>query len=278
MENYEQWTKVVAKGLERALSKRDEPIPGARLRVLISRCASEAGLSYPPTPGEKFKDFLFNFRDIAEIVEREDQDFVVVPVDRTDLLTKVAPRSSGEALQLRKDLFLALTRIHPDQKAWYDPDLDRVSFRNSTEPGKAQELELPAPSLESELALRKRFAESVTHPGARESLENSLETERPLSTFSRSVHAGKLKGDWHQFRTAEVLSRLRSWAQEHGVAWRNSWLVTEPSRPSNLGIVRAEGTRTPQQRVAALILSLEDQEFARILIPADLLTRLPKER
>lgn len=272
-----QWQSVVDEALRRALEGREEPIPGARLRGFVNRVAAEQGLSYPPTAGLKFGEFLSKFPERVRIVTRAHQDILVVPAGRADLLAKTAEQGNGEP-QLRRDIFAALTRVDPDQVAWYDLSTDRIQFRLASAPSGESELKFPRPSMESEIALRSRFADGIGDDGLRRTLRESLTTARPLAEFSRVVHSARLKDEWRAFRQSDLLSRLQSWATESNVPWRDSWLVTGPQVGTRLTPDLTSHPDSSRQKFAALLLSLDERDLARLLIPADLVLRLLDKR
>jgi hypothetical protein len=267
--NDSQWQDILAEAMRRAIASRAEPVPGARLRSLVARLATEKGLTYPPEPDLKFRDFLFRFPNTVKVVIRKGQDSLIVPANRLDLLSKTGADEAGR--HLRRDLFIALTRVEPKTRAWYQRDTDQVHFLEAAEAPPDGLIPLPQANYDDEVSLRKEFASTISDSTVRSAVLESTKDQKALTAFSHVIHRNNLRREWQKFRSAEVLSRLQRWAQDNDLAWDSSWIEAEPQERVPSAPAGSEGV---QQSLARYILSLSESEIARVQFPGDLVAQL----
>ena len=271
------WSTIVEQALERGLATSEGAVPGAKLRQLVARTASQHDLSYPPSgyEDEKFGDFLKRFNSQLVVLRREGQDFLVAPVDMPQLLNR-----PGEAVaQLRADIFEAFTRIprgSPPSQPWYARDTDAIEWFADDEKRDLRFIRIPPATMEQELRDREEFSRSSEiQEEVRDRLLAALGAHSALGSFSAELRSHGLARKWHFHRLRAVMGRIRAWCESEHVPWRDEWIDATDKRLQNTGL-RAASMMTGERRgvFGHFFDGLSDEDLRRISVPLDLVLKL----
>jgi hypothetical protein len=275
------WAGVLSDALALAGENLAEPILGARFRHLVAQAAISRGLVFPPEsePNLRLAELVLRHPSVVISLARAGQDMLIAPADRPDLLAE--KRGEGPLTGIRADFFTAFTRINPNRRPWYDPDLDAIAWLNG-EPDVEKLIPVTSPTLEDELSVRSRFVEQIENEQTKELLRGALATPQPLPAFTAIVRAESLQRRWHVFRTQALAERIRLWAQQFGLHWRDQWLnsgsqiKTTVRSTGSLGRSDYSNTRgiVPSEKVIQGLLALDAEDLARISVPLDLVLKL----
>ena len=225
----------------------------------------------------KFSTFLERFSSEFIVRRQPGSDFIVVPVDRPELLATERQNDAKVGTRIREDLFEALTKPPSASKgkAFYLPENDTVVWVRPNEQQPASAVALPEGSTDRELEIRKNFADQLENLDlAKNSLLESLANKSPLRSFSFGIRSFGLISQWHQFRLSELSTRLRDWSIETAVPWKQEWVDIATSAHS-LQIQAAPPVGIDSQKhLLWLATQLTDDEVSRINIPLDVVLRL----
>jgi len=275
----EKWLPLVMQALVAEVTRTNAPVSGSKLRAEVSRLASAAQLEFPPPEFPKFSAFIEQFPESVIVQRRPGKDVLVVPADRPELLAVESPRLGGTGNWLRIDVFDAFTKIPSaaSGKPLYVPAKDEFVWTNALGEVPVDAVDVPASSLESEIALRQKFIESVQQDKAPQ-LTAALGTPTPLKDFTQALHASRLLGDWHRFRLGNLIEQVKSWAAEKGVTWSATWLDTPDSKREVPVQVAALPPALPKHALAEFLAGLTPEDLRRITVPLDLVVRMLEKR
>lgn len=267
------WAEILRTAIARALEDRREAVPGARLRLFVERAAAAQGQPFPPTaePNLRFGELLQRYPEVLTIRRRSGQDFLVAPADQPDLLVETR---HDPIAAIRRDLFEAFTRLWTDQRAWYIPERDIVEWHPA---GASVDgaIAIPPAELQTALAVRRAFADTVSDPQVRERLKAALDSPRGLTAFTSVVHAAGLQKDWHVCRTKNLTEQIAAWAKAAEISWKDAWLTPSIAQErqyeqSGAGILSPSEWR---RALTQLVQSLDEPDLSRISIPLDIVLK-----
>ena len=280
------WAAILKEALDRAVSTRDSAVPGARLRLTVDAVARERGLTFPPLtePELRFGEFVGRYPTVAMVKRRPGRDFLAVPADRQDLFVDA---EEGVWAGIRSDLFEAFTLVKVQQQPWYHRGQDEVVWlRDDCEKVPAEFVRIPRASFETEGAVRRSFAGTLSDAEVRAQLEAALEKPQALTEFSAAVKCAGLQKGWHIFRTRELLERIKGWSRYNNLPMQDNWITSTAvrrsclvrSQPSAAGrfpheVTYAQGTDL-RGNLAELADCLDESDLARITVPFDLLLKV----
>jgi hypothetical protein len=275
------WGSILREALDQALARRESAIPGARLRVLLQKVAESRGLSYPPEgPKVPFASFLSQYTDVVAVRRRPNQDILVAPASRPELLVdEPAAGDGGPQPGIRRDLFDAFTRISPALRAWYSREDDVVKWSAVSTPPEPTWVQIPAPTIAQAVAARKEFALGLPDGATKTDLLRALESEKPLTAFMNMARLAGLQREWHRFRTTTLVEIIKRWADSHSISWRDSWIATASGEAESAvaSVPPPMGARdsTHEWRRAFMFFAqtLDREDLARISIPLDLVLK-----
>ena len=249
------WTKLVEGALV-DLGGKSVCVPGAKLHGQVSRLGFQQGedfSAYLRSQGLTFSQFLDRFKPRLLINRRPGAD-ILVGFQGAVLPAGGHTRSKSDSF-LRDDVYAAFTRVSAIPFV-YVAKVDRFT----TDPGDEEEtVGVPGVTLESLLAQRKAFANSIGDEDSRQRLIESVErSPTPLISFQRTLSALGLHRGWHDFKYQDVKSRIRKWAEEAGVTPSESWFTQSAD---------AQSIETPQKILSELARHMSDEEIRNIAIP-----------
>ena len=101
------WKGVVASAIQ---SSSSLPVIGTRFRAAINSAAEQRDLQFPPPeePELRFIQLLLRHPDVVTVLRRPGQDFVVVPADKSELLSK---GMQGKLYGIRQAFFEAFSKV-----------------------------------------------------------------------------------------------------------------------------------------------------------------------
>lgn len=278
------WLLILKEALDGLVARMDGPVAGAKLRAEVKKLAADRGEQFPPEDMGKWSVFLDSFPDDITVIPNPGSDVLVVPASRLDLRAKAdAVVAAGAApapkrTRLRSDLFEALTRIPATGvRPVYLPETDAVLWQNVQEVAPANAVPFPQASFESEAGLRRDFVERSEGLAemAKNALLAALGSEGPLRQFTHAIRSYGLMQEWHLFRMAALLERLRSWATAHALTFKDDWLGSDEPRanvaPAAALASVAAGNRRGLVELASL---LSEEDISRISVPLDVVLRL----
>lgn len=281
MENI--WLDILREALENLSTRTNAPVAGAKLRAAVKKLAEDRGEQFPPEGATKWSAFLQRFPNDITVIGIPGSDVVVVPANRPDLqaaaVTAAASVTTVPHLpalrRIRSDIFEALTRIaRPGERAVYVPEADAVLWQSQDEVGPPNAVPFPVATLEGEIALRHRFAESdgdVTET-AKDALVQACGSDAPLRQFTQAIRSYGLIQAWHVFRMTALSGKLREWAQSHGLAFRDEWLGLE--RTNVVSPLDAPSAAANRRGLVELAGLLSEDDISRISVPLDVVLRL----
>jgi len=284
MENI--WLGILKEALNDLAARIDSPVGGAKLRTAVKKLAEDRGEQFPPEGMTKWTAFLESFPSDITVIRVPGSDVLVVPADRPDLQA-IAVATAGTSStahgssigRIRSDIFEALTRIpKPSERAVYLPDADAVLWLKVNEIQPPNSVQFPLTTLDAEIALRRKFAESggsVTE-AAKNALNQACYSEGPLRQFTQAIRSYGLIQDWHVFRMNALLARLREWAQSNELQFRDEWAGVE--KPQGGGAIDATSATINKRGLVELAGLLSDDDIARISVPLDVVLRLLSTR
>lgn len=282
MSDLPDWTRLLREALQRGVEARGRAIPGAVFHHLLRETAAAQGIEFPPDdPRFKFARFLDGHPEVVAVLRRPGKDILLAPADRPELLVD---SSDHDLVGIRNDLFRAFTQVWVTELPWYRRTDDSVTWSKEQPEGLPGEwIAIPRAELESELRIRREFATQLTDSENREILLRTLETEHPLTEFARAVARLRHKAAWHTFRVRGIAERLRRWADETGVDWRDEWLVSDQRATQDVTgdpTIVIEGGQPDQWRevLINLIATADVADLARISVPLDLVVRVLRQR
>jgi hypothetical protein len=130
------------------------------------------------------------------------------------------------ARRIRDDLFEAFTQVEDRIVRYYNPESDTViRLPRGRHSAMNRYIEIPPPTLASELQTRRDYANTVQDEATREALLLSLESRRVFHEFSEIVRSSHRQGSWHRFRTERIIGRMRTWAAAAGIEFRTTWVT-----------------------------------------------------
>ena len=254
--------------LSELVAETSQAVTGAKLRGAVGRKARLAGLEIPKD--KPFAEFLAEVAPTAKIIRRPGSDMLVLPEDRQELLP------TGPDFHIRRDLFEAFTIINSAASPWYDVVHDRVFWRNNDEPQLGGAINIPPATIESEVAVRRDFANGFSGD-EQAALLAALEGPVALRSFSRTVFHHQLLSRWQGFRSHEIRSRLETWAKTNGLQWKDAWLVPAKIPMRGSYVSAASASEDPIGLLPALA-RLEPEDLRRIHIPLDIVAKLMGNR
>lgn len=276
------WLDILKEALDDLAKRTDAPVAGAKLRAAVKRLAEDRGESFPPEGMTKWSAFLKSFPNDIIVVPNRGSDVLVVPASRPDLQAAaivVADTSTSAQTpiqgRLRSDIFEALTRIpKAGERAVYIPELDAVLWEKQNDVGPPNAVAFPVATLESEIDLRRQFAETYANLTeiAKDALRQACNSDGVLRQFTYTIRSYGLIQDWHGFRMSALLQKLREWAQSHGLPFRDEWLGLEnlksaPNPDINPAVINKRG-------LVELAGLLSEDDISRISVPLDVVLRL----
>lgn len=276
------WLDILSSALDNLVTRTGAPVAGAKLRSAVKDLAEDRGERFPPEGMTKWLTFLESFPNDIIVIRIRGSDVLVVPANRPDLQAVAVASANASATlplttfgRIRSDIFEALTRIPKrSERAVYFPEADAVLWQSIDEVGSPNTVPFPMATLESEVALRRRFAEDnrkVTE-AAKGALLQACESEGSLGQFTQAIRSYGLIQDWHVFRMSTLSERLREWAQSHGLPFHDEWLGLENAKVTSS--VEATSTGINKRRLVELAGLLTDEDISRISVPLDLVLRL----
>lgn len=271
----QDWGTIFDAAFQAAFSGKSGPVPGAKFRQVVARAAEAQGVPFPPSGMGRFSEFLERFPEKVLIQRTPGRDILVVPATEPGRLSD----DRGVSARLRPDIFVALTYFSADAgRHYYVPATDQVVTipQGSNDQPPLASVPFPPASKDHEFKLRHDFvASDGLSPEAKEALEKALKDGRPLPTFNEAVKRFGLSREWHMFRMADLITRLRAWADEHGIAWSPTWLGDPPVKQEAKAPIQA---RKLQRDLSTLIQALAGQvteaDLARISVPLDIVLKL----
>ena len=265
MEFPNYWKDIIRDALAESIAQRESSIPGAKLRPLIAENAASRGYEFPPPGLISFKAFVCSFPDVVKILSRPGQDFLAVPPDREDLL-----RAGAGCPVIRKDRFDAFTRFDSFNRAGYNPEADQATWlpEGTDAPGW---IAIPRATEAGEVAFRRAFAEDIEDPTQKEALLSSLKYPRPLSEFTKVIANYKLGQLWHRYRFKRMLERIKTWADENSIPFKDSWVSVVPMAQYDHPVDIMQ--RGQESNFLSALGKLTNDDLSRILVPLDLVLK-----
>lgn len=264
------WETILDRALSDVEADRSFPIVGATFYQYVKESAERAGHVFPPDRDQNFKAFLEDHLSAVWVVPRPRRDFWVFPPDGADLLA-----AAVKPAYIRKDLFIAFTHVSEEHSRWYDSDSDSVLNKPAdadvSEPGIH---EIPSPSAEQGLTLRREFIEDSVDGEAARRLEAALDDSKPFSSFSTAVRDSDLQTEWHVFRLERVLQRIREWCVERGIRWHPSWIETPKFQLDEDEGSPAEISGEVWESLMNGFSDLSEDELGRISVPLDIVLKI----
>jgi hypothetical protein len=271
------WAEILKEAIDRAVKVRGRATPGATLRQIVARVASERGLEYPPaeTPKLKFATFLELHPGIVAVRKEREADILVAPADTPELLVDV--KTANRPLPgVRQDMFEGFTRIRSDKLPWYDKEKDHVEWHpREAKLDSPRYVSIPSPSIEDLRNGRKRFAAAQSEEKVRAALEQAADSPAGLAAFTAVVRDAGLRAEWHQFRIRNLVDHIGTWATREGVQWQDAWLTAgAPAEGTFPAQLVGYEPRDWHRMVASVIQSLDAQDAARIMVPLDIVIKI----
>lgn len=258
------WKPLISQAIEKAIEKRNEPIPGAAFKHILLRIAENEEL-----PDGKFSNFLAGFPDQITIIQREGQDILITPAGRPELI-----KTTMKSERIRQDLFKAFTDIRVDITAWYCKTDDTITYLDrDVNPGDDYLL-IPSVTFESEKHLRQKFSETQHDDTIRRQLQESLNNDFPLKQFSSTLRQVNKFKEWYEYRLADTKEAIVRWAQTGGVDYGKDWFITEKATP----VKQINRIIYNNNFVGAAINSLDISDLSRIMVPLDIVVKLMKNK
>lgn len=274
------WLDILKVALDNLATRTGAPVAGAKLRAAVKQLAEDRGEQFPPEGMTKWSAFLESFPNDITVIRNRGSDFLVVPANRLDLQAVAAARASSTDVlpplgRIRSDIFEALTRLpKSSEHALYIPESDAVLWQNLDEVRLPNSVPFPISTLEEEISLRRRFAESdrnVTE-AAKGALLQACDSEGPLRQFTQVIRSYGLIQNWHVFRMSALSEKLREWAQSHGLPFRDEWLGLEKAKVAPT--LEATSAAVNKRGLVELVGLLSDDDISRISVPLDVVLRL----
>lgn len=274
------WLDILKVALDNLATRTGAPVAGAKLRAAVKQLAEDRGEQFPPEGMTKWSAFLESFPNDITVIRNRGSDLLVVPANRLDLQAVAAARASSTDVlpplgRIRSDIFEALTRLpKSSEHALYIPESDAVLWQNLDEVRLPNSVPFPISTLEEEISLRRRFAESdrnVTE-AAKGALLQACDSEGSLRQFTQVIRSYGLIQNWHVFRMSALSEKLREWAQSHGLPFRDEWLGLEKTKVAPT--LEAASAAVNKRGLVELVGLLSDDDISRISVPLDVVLRL----
>ena len=275
----DSWLPLINQALLAEVKRTKAPVSGSKLRSEVGRLAAAAQMEFPPPEFPKFSAMVEQYPESIIILRRKGKDFLVVPADRPELLTVETAQANPTGNWLRIDVFDAFTKI-PNAisgRPLYLPSQDKFVWSGALSEVPADAIEVPQSSIESEVAIRARFAAGGQGEKAAQ-MAAALESKTPLKDFTQALHALRLLGEWHKFRLAALIEEVKSWAAEKSVTWSPTWLDTPDSKREVPPAGEPALASVPKHALTEFISGLAAEDLARINVPLDLVLRLLEKR
>ncbi len=220
------WSQYIDEALGRARGNLKIPVPGAKLRQILSQIVSAHGINLTEYLGTRSMSF-------AQLIEEQIAKgigLVLIRRPGTDLLvaksgeevpSNVLHKQRGpDSNIIRSDIYQALIDFSSGQKYLYDIEKDQVlSIKASdTIPQEGNLIELPIASLEEQLELRLKFAEKFPQLGFKPKGQI-----KDLEFFQYRAHQLGVSRQWHEFKCESLKSRIITWASSNRLTIRNEW-------------------------------------------------------
>ena len=239
-----EWAELVVAAL-RELDAGREMVPGAKLRQRMEVLGAKAGFDVGAHLAESAEPFVLSVSRVSEVVvARRPGSDVLVGITGASVPVSV-PRSThyGPPGTLRKDVFLAFTRVAPVPFV-YMPDADVFTPQDrATEPT----IEVERVSLDGLIEDRMAFVNSLPEED-RSPLRDALErSPNPLTTFREEAAAHGLLGQWASRQTEMIKARVVSWAQAHGISPRETWFQQRTEISAHQALERLLPYITPDE-------------------------------
>ena len=269
----DEWREI----LREATGQNQPPALGTHFRSAVDSVISQRQAPRPNDGGLRFIQLLERFPDVVSVLRRPGEDFLVAPSDKKELL---ANQAQDRLFRIRYDLFQAFTMIS-ENRAFYDKTSGQIVWQEQGQPVPDSFVPIQPTDSETEIKLRRDFAEKVGDP-KRPELLGALEAPLPLQTFGRRVKDLGLQVQWHRFRAERVVERMQLWASENGIDWKDAWLTSSPAgerEKSQYGLaVRAQNEDQSRSTVGVealyrLLSGLNAADVQRISIPLDLVLK-----
>ena len=277
----DKWLPLITQALNAEVGRTSLPVSGSKLRSEVGRLASAAKIEFPPPEFPKFSTMVEQYPESMIVLRRHGKDILVVPADRPELLAAEGPRTGAPGNWLRIDVFDAFTKIPSaaSGRPIYLPSKDQFTWGGALAEVPEEAIDVPASSLESEIATRQSFVKTVAQDKV-PFMSEALASQTPLKDFTQALHKQKLLGDWHKFRLSSLIDQVKSWAAEKGLTWSATWLDTPESKREVLNLMPgAPATASlPKQALAEFVSGLSAEDLKRITIPLDLVLRLLEKR
>lgn len=273
-----QWLDLVIDCLGQHVEETGRAATGAGLASRVIKKAAAQDLIIPPELSRvKFSVLLGRLEDAGRLVKllRPGADFFIAPADRPQLLAEWPGTSNQPAPGIRRDLFLALTRVG-SQRPWYQPSDDSIIWIEDGAPPPAGSIDLPAPDFTSLEGRAQAFIDSLSGEN-QEQLREALGNANSLASFSGAVRSLGLQSQWQEFRTRSLTDTLKTWALDKGLAFQSQWLTSaSDGRLVEQGQKSAseQDDRAWRSSLGTLLVSLEKEDLQRVSVPLDLVLRI----
>jgi len=268
------------------LLSKNSPELGARLKQRLNKALNSNGRP-------RFDEKALGYRKFAEFLHDTLSDYITIDLPATpgDLSVslkriplpaahKAPPRQDSP--RIRSDVWQAFTNPDPLRKRFFQRDNRAIlhflskrseSYQEQLNGNPQNFVEIEEISAQNQIQWMHELLDEIKlESGERAPLEALISAGYSSSAnaaFTRAL--GEHEEKWRRYRTRRVAKTIETWAQEHHVAYDE---LCEPktdtlagqSSPA-LAAAPAE-VLTPRQQAEQLLKRLDDEEIAKIVIPA----------
>ena len=247
------WQKLTVEALSQ-LGADEIMVPGAKLHAQMVKLGYPDGFDVAAHVAASGYSFSKLVERVAGVTVRERPGSDVLVGLSGAQMPDAAPRLRKPKLLyggLRSDVFQAFTRISKVPFV-YLPGSDRFV---TSDKAKGPAIEVDRVGLESLIASRRAFAESL-HTQDKGPLLDAIENSpSPLEGFRKEIMARGLLGNWSSAQTETITRSVLHWAKQNDLAPRDDWFQ------------RPQVVDSPHRTLERLIPHLTASEIRELQIP-----------